>query len=277
MLGYVTHFAGNNFEFGAMGQTETSQQRSVTPARARIAGGAFYDLDGLYTYPAEQQFTARFQDRDPNTHWYALSRLIGRSGWLVVKTTDAVHTQVINWAKLISLDGQSEPGAFATSSRRYNGYSATWLCSPYWYQSTDTTYDLTTATLRTVSQNGTARSNWWTLYITSAIATSLTITLSQANAYTYGTFLYGNDPFNGPFYTASTTQEITYATSKPANSLLVIDGRTNSVKLNGFDAYNNITLPSTQPTLGYLYENSHTRFTFSTAVTGSLVVRSAFI
>lgn len=275
MLGYVTNFAGNDLTSVSMGQTRTTQQKTVSPSRARILGGAMYDLDGLVTYGAEQAFTARFRDRDPNTWLYTFNRYLGRAGWLTIQTSDSAYTSVYNWAKLISIDGESTPDGFANTSK-FHEYSVTWSCSPYWYETTDRTQSFTAATSTTTASRGSARSTWWTLYITSAITSPLTITLSQANVFTYGTMTYNTNPLSGAIYLANTSQSIVYSGTKAAGSVLAIDARANRVTLNGNDVYSNITLPATQPNLGYLYNDAQTRFTFSSSVTGSLVWRYAF-
>jgi len=275
MLGYVTNFAGNNLTSVSMGQTRTSQQKSVSPSRARILGGAMYDLDGLVTYAAEQTFTARFRDKDPESWLSMFNRYHGRAGWLTVQTSYPTYPSLYNWAKLISIDGESTPDGFANTSK-FHEYSVTWSCAPYWYETTDRTQSFTAATSTTTATRGLARSTWWTLYITSAITSPLTITLSQANVYTYGTMEYNDNPLSGAIYLASTSQSIVYSGTKTAGSVLAIDARTNSVTLNGNDVYSNITLPATQANLGYLYNDAQTRFTFSSSVTGSLVWRYAF-
>lgn len=280
MLGYITHFAGNNMLASTFGQTVTNQQRSVSPARARIVGGASYDMDGLQTLPSEQTFVARFRDKNPAINWWSLSYTLGRSGWLAIQTTDTASTSVYNWAKLISLDAETTPDGMANLSalRPYHAYTATWLCSPYWYDTSDTTTTFTAATSATASVgNSTAASNWWTLYITSAITTSLTITISHNSLYTYGTMPYNTDPLTGAMYLAPTSQSITYNASKAAGSVLAIDARNNTVTLNGADAYSNIVLPNTQANFGTLYYGSVTRFTFSQSVTGSIVYRRAYV
>lgn len=233
-----------------------------------------YDLDGLVTYGSEQTFTARFRDRDPISGLYAFNAYHGRSGWLTIQTSDSIYTSLYNWAKLISIDGSSTPDGFANSTK-FNEYSVTWLCSPYWYQTTDNTVAFNAASSFNTTSNGSANSTWWTLYITSAITSPLTITLSQANVYTYGTMTYNTNPLSGAIYLASTSQSIVYNGTKAAGSVLAIDARTNSVTLNGNDVYSNVTLPATQTNLGYMYI-TQTRFSFSTTVTGSLVWRNAF-
>lgn len=275
MLGYVTSFAGNDLVSSSIGQSGTTQQKSVSPSRARILGGAMYDLDGLATYGSEQTFTARFRDKDPNTWLYTFNRYLGRAGWLTIQTSDSVYTSVYNWAKIISIDGESTPDGFANTSK-FHEYSVTWSCSPYWYETTDRTQSFTAVTSTTTASRGSARSTWWALYITSAITSPLTITLSQSNVFTYGTMTYNENPLSGAIYLASTSQSIIYNGTKAAGSVLAIDARTNSVTLNGNDVYSNITLPATQANLGYMYNDAQTRFTFSSSVTGSLVWRYAF-
>lgn len=269
MLGYATSFGDVTLTDASIGQTSTAQQRSLTPARARILGGAMYDLDGMVTLPAEQTFTARFRDRDTFNNFYNLSRSYGKFDWLVVDANHVIGQSLQNWAKIISVDANSTPDGFA-STTKFVEYSVTWQCSPFWYQVSDNTQAFTSSTVVNAGF-GTAPSSWWTLYITSAIASPLTITISMTNG-TYGNIVYGDKKYRAP-----ASQSISYSATKPVGELLAIDGRTNSVTLNGNSAYGNITLPSTQSNLGYMPVPGQAQFRFSSAMTGSLVWRNAYV
>lgn len=266
MIGYMVSWDGVTVNSG-FGHNRVSLSRSVEPTRARILGGASYDLDGMYTYPSGQTYTATFVDRNGDVNTRAMFQRLGRYGWL--KAVSRAGVTLINWAKLVSIDNGYEVQDWITSD--VNKYTLTFACSPFWYEDADTTLSLSSTTYRTISNSGNARSAWWTLYITSAFTSSLTINISRSSGATYGIPTYGN-----AIYDASGYQTIAYNASKTAGVVLAIDGRTNSVTLNGSDDYGDITLPNTQVDLGYLYPGN-TRFTFSTAVTGSIVYRGAYV
>lgn len=266
MIGYMLSWDGVTLNSG-FGHNRVSLSRSVEPTRARILGGASYDLDGMYTYPSGQTYTATFADRNGNANTRAMFQRLGSYGWL--KANSRAGVTLINWAKLVSIDNGYEVQDWITSD--VNKYTLTFACSPFWYEDSDTTVTLNAATTWGLTNAGNARSTWWTLYVTSAIGSALTVTISRRSGSTYGVPKYGE-----AIYDATGKQSFIYNASKAAGTMLVIDGRTNSVTLNGNDDYGDITLPDTQIDLGYLYPGV-TQFTFSTGVTGSIIYRGAYI
>lgn len=267
MISYMQSWDGIVLNSG-FGHNRVQLSRSVAPSKARILGGASYDLDGMYTYPSEQTYTASFVDRNSQINTPAMFQRLGRYGWLVaVRKFSPFAAQ--NWAKLISIDSGYEPNDI--SGGDINKYTLTFACSPFWYDTTDSTSSLTLSPYRTVTNNGNARSNWVTLYITSAISSPLEIDISRSSGATYGTSLYGSVLYDGSGY-----QTIMYNASKSVNDTLAIDMRKNTVLVNNVDAYSNVSLPATQIDLGYLYPGD-TRFTFSQAVTGQIVYRGAYV
>lgn len=266
MIGYMVSWDGVTLNSG-FGHNRVSLSRSVEPTRARILGGASYDLDGMYTYPSGQTYTASFVDRNGDVNARAMFQRLGRYGWL--KATSRAGVTLINWAKLVSIDNGYEVQDWITSE--VNKYTLSFACSPFWYEDADTTTALSATSAVAITNAGNARSTWWQLYITSAIVGSLTVTISRNSGATYGVPKYGAVTYDG-----TGTQSFVYNASKATGVVLAIDGRTNSVTLNGNDDYGDIVLPNTQVDLGYFHPGS-TRFTFSTAVTGSLVSRGAYV
>lgn len=266
MIGYMISWDGVTINSG-FGHNRVSLSRSVEPTRARILGGASYDLDGMYTYPSGQTYTATFVDRNGDVNARAMFQRLGKYGWL--KATSRTGATLINWAKLVSIDNGYDVQDWITSD--VNKYTLAFSCSQFWYEDADTTTSIVSATLRTITNAGNARSSWVTLYITSAIASPLEIDISRNSGSTYGIPLYGTST-----YDASGYQTIMYNASKNIEDQLVIDSRRNSVTVNGNNVYSSVTLPATQIDLGYLYPGSN-RFTFSQAVTGSIVHRGAYV
>lgn len=266
MIGYMIAWDGVTLN-STFGQTSVSLSRSVSPSKSRIIGGASIDLDGMYTYPAEQTYSAQFIGRNGNVNARAMFQRLGRAGWL--KAISRAGDNVINWAKLVSIENAYGVNDWITSD--VNKYTLNFACSPFWYEDADTTTTFSNTQLRTVVNAGNARSSWLTIYITSAITNPLTITISRNSDSTYGLPKYGETVYN-----AETTQTITYAAAKPIGTQLVIDCRKNSVTLNGVDDYSDITLPSTQIDLGFLYPGSN-RFTFNQNLTGTIVSRGAYV
>lgn len=267
MIGYVTAWDGITLNSG-FGQTQVSISRSAQQSRARILGGADYDLDG-YTSPVQRQnFVAQFNDRSGNVNARAMHQRLGRSGWLRCKSRDGSDKQ--NWAKLISIDAQYTPNDWITSDA--NPYTLTWSCSPYWYDIVDSTATLTAATILNITNSGNAKSSWMMIYITSSIAAALDIRIGRNSGSTYNVPKY-----NDAVYDASDErQTIRFNTSKTSSSTLLINCMNNSVTLNGNDDYADIVLPSTQSSLGFLHPGVN-RFSFSSAVTGRVVYRSAYV
>lgn len=267
MIGYVTEWDGIEINSG-FGQTQVSVSRSAQQSRARILGGADYDLDG-YTSPAQRQnFVAQFNDRNGNVNTRAMYQRLGRSGWLKCKSRDGSDKQ--NWAKLISIDAQYTPNNWITSDS--NPYTLTWSCSPYWYDITDSTGTLSGTTALDVLNAGNAKSSWMMIYITSAIGSSLGIDIGRNSGSTYNIPKYGQ-----AVYDASDERlRIRYNAAKTSSSTLLINFMNNAVTLNGNDDYVDIVLPSTQASLGFLYPGMN-RIAFSSAVTGRIVYRSAYV
>lgn len=270
MIGYMLSWDGVAINSG-FGQNSVQISRAVAPSKSRILGGATYDLDGMYTYPSEQTYTAAFVDRNGEYNAKQLFQRLGRYGWITAKSRDSASYTVRNWAKLVSIDSGYDPNNWASSNSESNKYTLTFACSPFWYEDADTTTAITSTGFRTVTNNGNARSTWWTLYITSAITAPLTINISRSSGATYGVPTYGNAT-----YDASGYQTITYNANKAVNVTLMIDARANLVTVNGIDDYADITLPATQVDLGYLYPGN-TRFTFSQPITGQIVHRGAYV
>lgn len=270
MIGYMVSFDGVSVT-SSFGHTGVSLQRSVAPARARIVGGAVYDLDGMYTYPSEQTYTARFVDESGNTNARALYQRLGRYGWLTAITRVISGKNVINWAKLVSIDAEYESGDWAnfpTSER--NAYTLTFACSPFWYDDADTVATLTNATAWDVTNAGNAPSTWWTLYVTNSF-TARSMRIGRRSGATYGIAVYGQET-----YDATGSQIVTYNAAKAAGDVLAIDARTNSATVNGNDQYANIVLPNTQANFGVLSPGLN-RLTFNAATTGRFVFRGAYV
>lgn len=271
MIGYIISYDGITFNDG-FGFNKFSIQRSVSPARARILGGSVYDMDGMYTYPAEQIYTADLADRNGEFIAKPLYQRLGQYGWLRVYTR--AFTIGINWAKLIAIDVNASASEWVTlANNERNYYTLTFACSPFWYRDFDTITQIN-GTGFTLSTDGNARSTYWQLNITSAITNPLTIEFARntSGTSTYGVAVYGTSQ-----YDATGSQLITYAASKALGTTLVIDGRTNRVTLStGANAYGNITLPNTQPNLGYLSPGD-TRIRFNQSVTGTLLSRGAYV
>jgi len=266
MIGYITQFDGIALD-STYGQNQVSISRVVSPSMTRILGDGMYDLDGMQSPLIQTEYSASFIDRAGNTNARALFQRLGRAGWL--KAKNRAGADVMSWAKLVSIDSRQSPIYWQNQDR--NPYDLKFSCRPYWYEITDTTSILTATTVRTIANNGNARSSWLTFYITSAIASTLTISIGRDSGSTYGLPLYGEALYDG-----TGKQQIIYSASKPEDTMLMIDCRLNNVTLNGADDYKNITLPNTQAQLGYLYPGSN-RITFSTAVTGTIVYRGAYI
>jgi len=266
MIGYITEFDGVSIG-GTFGENQISINRAVTPSMARILGDGMYDLDGMQSPLIQTEYSATFLDRDGNVNARALFQRLGRSGWLKAKTRTG--TDLMAWAKLTAIDSQQTPLHWQLQNR--DPYTMRFSCRPYWYALTDTTTVLSSTSSASITNAGNARSSWVTLYITSAIASSLVIRIGRNSESTYAVPKYGNNVYN-----STGTQTITYSASKESGSTLMIDFRTNAVTLNGVDAYANITLPDTQTTLGYLYPGVN-RFLFSENVNCTIVHRGAYV
>jgi hypothetical protein len=266
MIGYITEFDG--VSVGAtFGGNQVSLSRATSPSMARILGDGMYDLDGMQSPLIQTEYSATFLDRAGNTNARALFQRLGRAGWLKVKTRTG--TDLMAWAKLVAIDSQQTPINWQLQDR--DPYTVRFSCRPYWYTLTDTTTSLSSATSVSLTNAGNARSSWLTFYITSSIASTLTIRIGRNSRETYNVPKYGE-----AVYDATGAQQLTYSAAKTAGSTLMIDCRLNAVTLNGADDYIDITLPSTQTSLGLLYPGANT-ITFSTAVTGSVIHRSAYI
>lgn len=266
MIGYIKSFDGVTLNSG-FGQNQITIGRAVSPSMARIVGDGMYDLDGLQSPLVQTEYSASFMDQNGDVNARAFFQRLGKSGWLTV--TSRTGSDVMCWAKLAAIDSQYTPTFWQSQDR--NPYTLRFLCRPYWYETSDTTNTFTPTTFRTITNAGNARSSWLTIYITSAITSSLTITITRNSGATYNVPKY-----NEATYDAMTNQTITYTASKAAGSVLMIDCRLNNVTLNGNDDYANITLPNTATGLGYLYPGSN-RFTFSQSVTGYIVYRGAYV
>ena len=267
MIGYLTEWDGITIG-STFGQNTVGIARAVQPSRVRILGNSIFDLDGMYTYPAEQTYTASFVDRAGNTNARALFQRLGRAGWL--KATTRAATTVRNWAKLVSIESDYAPNDWTGSET--NKYRVTFACAPFWYDDADTTTTLTSATSVTLTNAGNARSQWIRFNITSSIASSLVIRIGRNSGVTYGIPKYGEAIYDG----SDAAQQITYNSAKAADIMLTIDSRTNSVTLGGNDDYADIVLPINQADLAYLFPGSNT-VTFSVAVTGTVVHRGAYV
>lgn len=270
MIGYLLSYDNIAFNDG-FGQNRIALRRSVSPARARILGGAFYDLDGMYTYPAEQTYTAEFADRNGEFIAKPLHRRLGTFGWMRATSRQLTNTNLVNWAKLVAIDASATPNDWMDPSSQRNIYTLTFQCSPFWYDESDSTIQIN-ATGFGFTNTGNARSTYWQLNIQSAITNPLVITIRRDTGPVYGVAIYGQQQ-----YTAFDSQSITYAAAKTAGVVLTLDARSNTARLSsGANAYSNITLPSTQPNFGYFWPTAN-RIAFNQNVVGSLTYRGAYV
>jgi hypothetical protein len=265
MIGYMTEWDGIEINSG-FGHNSVGIQRSVSPSRARILGGSNYDLDGMYTYPSQQQYSAAFVDRNGDVNTRAIFQRLGKYGWL--KATSATGANLMNWAKLVAIDNNYDPNSWISSVHKY---TLSFLASEFWYETANTTSNLDPANSRTIINNGNARSSWLTIYITSEISLFLDIKISRNSGSTYNIPKYGAGIYDG-----TGSQLLTYNSSKESGKILAIDFKSNKITINGSDNYGDLLLSNNQADFGFLYPGSN-RITFSSTVNGSIVYRGAYV
>lgn len=250
---------------------------SLTFADARMpttGGMGEYDLYGSDNPLGTQTYRGEFMLPlcDYRTKETEIKGAFRRQGLL--KRSDGTYTQYAV-AKVTSSADVTTPADWKRGTKRM---SVEFKAEPLWYDDTLTTVSFTSATrvfYHTRPNRGNARAiKNVVLTITSNISTFVTIGVSP-----YGdAAFYGEDVYGGGYYGGSvsdieaTTLTYTGNTSGP----LVFDAGAGTVRLNGVDVYNNVTLPDTQMALLWI-EPGGGELNFSQAVTGTLQFRSTWL
>jgi len=269
---WISEFNGVQFPRGlfSLDQTRVFEQN-----RMRVTGGeGDYDLNGIRSRLSQQSYSLEFTKPLICQSWASELDAIAASAITsgILKKTNGSYVRRAT-AKIVNIKDVSS--IFDWKAQRQKliyQFSA----DPYWYADLATTRTFTSSTGFNVTNQGNARAiQYVVLTITSNLSNPFTFTvtpLGTSPAY-YGAFKYGGRKYSS-VNTGYAASSLTYAAATTAS--LVFDAGNSTVRLNGVDAYQNVTRPATQMALLWL-EPGANQIAFNQAVTGNLVFRSCWL
>ena len=270
---WISEFNGVQFPRGLFA---LDQSRVFEQSRMRVTGGeGEYDLNGIRSRLQQQSYSYEFVKTLNCPSWAdELDVLFGSaitSG--ILKKSNGLYTRRAT-GKIVSIkDASSIADWQAKRQKLIYQFSA----EPYWYNDNQTTRAFTASTGFNVTNRGNARAiKYAVLTITSNVSNPFTFTVTPLGTSVnyYGAFKYGTKKYT-LLNTGFAASSLTYAAATVSASL-VFDSGNNTVRVNGVDAYGNITRPATQMALFWL-EPGVNQIAFNQAVTGNLVFRDCYL
>ena len=269
---WISEFNGIQFRRGLFNFDQT---RDFEQSRMKVTGGeGDYDLNGIRSRLQQQtysfEFTRQLNCYDFQDTLDAIAASAITSG--ILKKTDGrsirrATAKVANIKDVSSIDDWQDK-----RQRLIYQFSA----EPYWYNDNATTQTFTSSTGFNVTNRGNARAiKYAVLTITSNVSNPFTFTVTPLGTSPnyYGAFKYGTKKYSS-VNTGFAASSLTYAAVTTAS--LVFDAGNNTVRVNGVDAYTNITRPATQMALFWL-EPGVNQIAFNQTVTGNLVFRDCYL
>lgn len=283
-------------EFSAdLPRTFVQNQMSITGS-----GLGQYDLEGSLNRAGQQQYTA--EGVLPSCDLSRLTDLVfGTAGGRgILKKTDGIQTRRTT-ARLTSISESSSITDFGI-----NKVGLQFLAEPFWYDDVLTVVNFANAPYVNLaganSNRGNARAyKHFILVITSLFAAGVWLTIEPTSAPNYSSPLYGSFKYGRKLYglplspsQASSTLLYTVANNTPImfnagtsvvktnfeqkfpSSLSQVDGDDDRMFVGGIDAYQSVTLPTTQTALFWLSPGDNV-IHFSQATTGFIYFRSTWI